>query len=241
MKFQKRTILNNNNEKLVGYLYKNTSKSLIIVCHGVESNNNPDDQLLRKTIPEYFAELSSRTGASVFSFDFSGFGESEGKLTYSLRKRDQEIKSVIDYFASDYNEIILYGFSFAGISVAIAAKKYRKIARLVTVNGFFSYNPRYSYLPLILLTCYYLLKYPSFVRDFYFMAKNMRVKNIEVPVLVVMSERDNFVNPKQSHNFYNKLQTRKKLVTFKSNDHAMRDGNFPLAHEVAKWLKEVTY
>ena len=97
MKTQRVIIHNNRNEKLVGYLYQGTAKTLIIVCYGIES---PKDSSLRKLLAPYFSEIVKRSGASVYSFDFSGMGESEGKEFISLRQRDKEVKIVIDYFLS---------------------------------------------------------------------------------------------------------------------------------------------
>jgi len=69
MKPQRVTIPNNKNEKLVGYLYKNSSKTLLIVCHGLDPINN-------LPVMEEVFKLYYKSGTSIFSFDFSGHGES---------------------------------------------------------------------------------------------------------------------------------------------------------------------
>ena len=64
MKPERVIILNDKKEKLVGYLYKNTSKTLVIICHGIDPINGYPGTT------EVF-EFYHQVGASVFSFDFS--------------------------------------------------------------------------------------------------------------------------------------------------------------------------
>src|SRR5579872_5002635 len=109
MKPQRVIIRNNRNEELVGDLYNGKSKTLIIVCYGIEGTESLDTYL-QKILPEYFSDINKRTQASVYAFDFSGYGRSEGKNFLSLRKRNDEIETVINYFSSQYERIILYGY-----------------------------------------------------------------------------------------------------------------------------------
>ena len=239
MKTKRVIIRNDRNEKLVGYLYQGSPKTLIIVCHGIESNNNPNDPALLKIILEYLFELRDRTGASVFSFDFSGFGESDGKMAYSLRQRDKEVKTVIDYFSKCYDDIVVYGFSFGGITAAIAAAKYPEVTKLIAINGFFTYKPSEIRKHTLFIFYYYALTHMYYWFELLFLWRNLQVKKITVPTLVIYSDKDSYVHPKQSINFYRKLVTKKKIVSFDSNDHAMLNEKFRLPREIASWMKEM--
>src|SRR6185437_13075701 len=140
MQSQRVIIHNNKNEKLVGYLYKGTTKTLIIVCYGIEA---PNKNNIRDLLTPYFTDIVKRSGASVYAFDFSGMGESEGDNFISFRQRNKEVATVIDYFSSMYDKIVLYGFSLGALSSTIGSLRNKNIAGLITVNGFFSFNPRY--------------------------------------------------------------------------------------------------
>jgi len=238
MKPHRVIIPNNKNEKLVGYLYKGTAKTLIIVSHGIEGNNTPSDPFLRKIIPEYFSEIVKKSGASVYSFDFSGYGESEGENFLSLRQRDKEIKSVINYFSEQYDKIILYGFSLGGLSSAIGALHNKNTAGLITVNSFFTFNPLHLLPSNVIITFSYLLAKPRFALELYYRRKNLKIANIKVPTLVVHGDNDNFVNFKQSVAFFKKLNTRKKFFSIKSKDHTLKKEYIQIPPEIAKWLKE---
>ena len=239
MKPQRVIIPNNKNEKLVGYLFMGTSKTLIIVCHGLESNNRPSPPFTPEFTSEYFVNLSHQTKASVFSFDFSGFGESQGKHAVSLIKRNSEVKSVVDYFSSKYEKILLYGNSLGGATSAIAAGKYKSIQGIITVNGFFSLHPKMLYKANILLILSVLMTNPLYVKELYFLVKDLKVDKIKIPALVIHSDKDNLVNSKQSINFFNTLQTRKKLVLIPGNDHGMLKEYMKVPPEVSAWLSEL--
>lgn len=239
MKPEKITILNNKKQKLIGKLYKGSSKTLIIICHGIESANNTADQEMKEIlINEYFPEVVTQTKASVFSFDFSGYGDSEGKEFLSFRQRNSEIHAVLTHFSSQYNNIILYGFSMGAVSATIAALRYKEITGLITVNGFFSFDPKHLFLSHIPLILSYLLSNPRFALELFYWKKYYKVKKIATPTLIVYGDNDTFVSSKQSINFFKQLTTNKKQVSYSTRDHTLRKYYLQLPKEIAKWLKE---
>lgn len=232
MKPERVIILNDKKEKLVGYLYKNTSKTIVIICHGVEP------VLGFPGVTDVFETYHS-IGVSVFPFDFTGYGESEGKKRVSLKQRVSDIGKVIDHFSQDYDEIILYGLSFGGISVAIAANTYKKVAKIITINGFFSFNPRKMYGNQSLAIGMYLLTHPESWSEISYWLTHFRGKGISVPTLVVYGEADTDVKPIQSLSFFNRLQGRKELVGVPGGDHLlMNKEQWPLMHAIYEWLAE---
>jgi len=235
MQSQRVIIHNNKNEKLVGYLYKGTTKTLIIVCYGIEA---PNENNIRDLLTPYFTDIVMRSGASVYAFDFSGMGESEGDDFISLRQRDTEISTVINYFSSQYDKIVLYGFSLGGLSSAIGVLQNKNIAGLITVNGFFTFKPIYLFQTNLFILFSYFFTHPRFARELLYKKKKLQIHNIKVPTLVVYSDNDNFVNPKQSIYFLNKLSTKKKKAVIKSNDHMLAKEFLQIPPHIARWMKE---
>jgi len=232
MKPQIISVLNNKNEKLVGYFYKNTSKTIIILCHGVEPFR--DYPGIEGVFEFYYS-----TGASVCAFDFSGHGGSDGGNSISFKKRDTDIKAVLDYFSSKYNDIILYGASLAGVSVAIAAGKYKTVKKLITVNGLFAFNSLHMYPRTLFIILSYLISHPHFWEEIYFAIKNLKIKKIKIPTLVIYGEKDDVVNHGQSIHFYNTLNTKKELVVFPNGDHPlMKKEYLEDAKPVLAWIKQ---
>lgn len=237
MKPQRVTIPNNKNEKLVGQLYKGKSDTLIIVCYGIEGSETLDPYL-QKILPEYLSDINEKTYASVYSFDFSGYGESEGDKYLSLRQRDEEIKTVVDYFSGHYKKIILYGYSLGGLSVAIAALHNKKISGLITVNGFFTFNPFHLFYTNLLIVLSYMFAKPRFASELIYRKRELQIKKITIPTLIVYAAKDKFVSPKQSLSFFNTLRTKKKIFTVQNDDHLLKKEYKQIPPQIALWMKE---
>lgn len=225
-------IPNDKGHKLVGYLYKNNSKTIIVMCHGIEIFDDvPKIDIVFKTY--------HGTGASLFYFHFSGYGESEGKNELSIKQRVIDTGSVVDYFSSEYAEIILYGVSFSGAVVAIAAGKYKKITKLVVVNGFFTIAPQKLFPGQALALYLFMLSRPSIWKEYLYLKKNLQVGAITIPTLVVYGENDRIIKHQQSKDFYHKLQTMKGFVAVPNGDHAlMREADWKIVKAVPEWIKK---
>ncbi|GER51429.1 alpha/beta-Hydrolases superfamily protein [Striga asiatica] len=89
---QKITILNNRGEKLVGVLHESGSSKIVVLCHGFRSSKE------NNTLVNLTAALENE-GISVFRFDFSGNGESEGSFMYGNYSSEvEDLRAVIEYF-----------------------------------------------------------------------------------------------------------------------------------------------
>jgi pimeloyl-ACP methyl ester carboxylesterase len=232
MRPEKLTILNHKQEKIVGKFYKNNSKTIVIICHGIDAINNIPDI-------EYYFEWYHSVGATVFSFDFSGFGESDGEKTLSLRKRDAEIKAVLDYFAPHYKEIILYGASYAGLSVAIAAGKYKQITKLVALNGLYTFNPARLAFSQIWRLVIHLILHPLFWNDIFYSIRELKIEKITIPTFVMYGEGDTIVSNQQSLYFYHKLSSKKTLVSVPHGDHMLLKKEYiPVTKALPEWIKQ---
>ncbi|KAI3845588.1 hypothetical protein MKX03_019737 [Papaver bracteatum] len=125
-------IENKYGEKLVGVLYETSSKEVIILCHGSAA---------KKECPVNFnlTDALTKEGISVFCFDFSGNGESEGTFEYgNYNKEADDLHSVVTYF-SGLQRVIggILGHSKGGDSVLVYASRYHDVATVVNVCGRF--------------------------------------------------------------------------------------------------------
>nr|XP_027189991.1 uncharacterized protein LOC101502020 isoform X2 [Cicer arietinum] len=92
---RKITITNYHEEKLVGILHDASSTSLVIVCHGFQSN--------KERIPMVnLAAALEKEGISAFRFDFAGNGESEGSFQYGNYYREvEDLRAVVQHFREE--------------------------------------------------------------------------------------------------------------------------------------------
>ncbi|KAI3989287.1 hypothetical protein MKX01_004836 [Papaver californicum] len=90
---QQRVIVKNNyGENLVGVLHETGSTQVVILCHGFQSSKD-------SRINMSLAEVLTKQGISVFRFDFSGNGESEGTFQYgNYIKEADDLHSVVMHF-----------------------------------------------------------------------------------------------------------------------------------------------
>src|SRR3989338_2463345 len=115
----KRIIVNEDGEKLVGVMHPNPrSKTLAIFCTGFLLDKDaiflPD---LANTLSNYI---------SVFRFDFSGYGESQGNLEKnSLWKEVRDLKKIMQVIGKEYDSIGLIGHSKVATIEILASENKR--------------------------------------------------------------------------------------------------------------------
>jgi hypothetical protein len=182
---------------------------LIIVCHGYKSTRN------NATLIAITNGLNN-LGHDTFTFNFS---ENIGGLDIEHQVRD--IIIICHYFQK-YKVIILLAASFSALPGAIACVKYKHIAGLVTINGYFGRGNlgkkhhkdyvKFRIGALLLPRYRKILKY--YQREF-------RPELIESPVLVIYSKIDTVVYPIQSIRFYMCLQGLKKNTELKTANHGV--------------------
>ncbi|KAK8543715.1 hypothetical protein V6N13_025886 [Hibiscus sabdariffa] len=128
---QQRVIIpNKHREKLVGLLHETESKEIVVLCHGFRSSKD-------YRIMVSLAAALEKEGISVFRFDFSGNGESEGSFEYSSYHRGvDDLHAVIRHFSGENRAVsAILGHSKGGDVVLLYASKYRDIRIVVNVSG----------------------------------------------------------------------------------------------------------
>ena len=167
------------------------------------------------TINVSLAQLLSENKYNIFLFDFSNEIKEEDVI-----KKVEELRSVVEYFSKD-NKVILIGFSMGALVSAILSKNTTKVAKLITVNGFFGFPLlKWSvfkiYLGLVLSSIYDL----SDRNIFKYILKNLDFKDINIPVVCISSKEDKIVSSKQSELFFKSVGTRdKKIVSLNNITH----------------------
>lgn len=111
---EKLFIENKYNERICGILDNHPSKKLILVCHGSRGNKDGD---LQKDLCDSLSK-----NFATFRFDFTGNGESEGKLEDGTYSKDiEDLQSLIDYFKNTYEIFAIIGHSKSGSEVLISS------------------------------------------------------------------------------------------------------------------------
>lgn len=101
---------------------ENTTASIVIMCHGLNSGK---DSATNLTLEKIFL----KNNIATFRFDFFAHGESEGKIEdRSVGRFVDDILKIIDYLKSkDYKNIGIYGVSFGGVATVIAVSNKAEI------------------------------------------------------------------------------------------------------------------
>jgi len=98
---------------------------------------------LRNIHPERFARYLTDHGFICFSFDYRGFGESEGvRRRVILEEQVRDVIHAVGYVEADprvnANRLILLGWGMGAGVVLDAARELLGVIGLITINGFYS-------------------------------------------------------------------------------------------------------
>ena len=210
-----------------------SANKLVIMCHGLISNK--DHQSITGTVEEL-----ANYNFSTVRFDFSGWGESEGRKCISVMQFVQDIESVVGYF-SGYREIILIGASFSALACAIAVTRLPQVTYLVGINGFYGFSPKYLVLKLVY---WWLFTWEKIKKEWHeevqLVKQYFDPTRIQIPVMVLYSPKDAMLDYKDSLIFYEKLTTKKKLAVLAKADHEVtgKEDRLVALDEFLRWRRE---
>ena len=204
----------------------------MVICHGL--GGSKDYPTIKK-----LAEALWERGFSVFRFDFSGIGESDGPFIFHLDCQVRGVGAVLNHFRA-YKKIILIGGSLGALSATLATIRYPNVSALVTINGFFGSHSLDVHHKVLYYTWRLLAGIlPSFQQDKLLITKGFQPENIPVPVLVICTKRDHVVDYHQSFDFYNQLKTKKKLEILPLEKHNLKGPSDVI--RVANAIADVKY
>ncbi|XP_073154541.1 uncharacterized protein [Henckelia pumila] len=122
-------IENKRGEKLVGVLHESGSNEIVVVCHGFRCTK---EQPIIRSISMALEDA----GISVFRFDFTGNGDSQGLFQFGYYREVEDIRTVTQYFGTKNRAILaILGHSKGANVVLIYASKYHDVAAVVNVSG----------------------------------------------------------------------------------------------------------
>jgi pimeloyl-ACP methyl ester carboxylesterase len=215
--------------KLVGILHKKSDTTLMVICHGF--GGSKDHASIKR-----LADALWEKGFSVFRFDFSGVGESDGSFMIHLDRQVQDVSDVLSHFRA-YKKIILVGGSLGALSATLATLQYANVSALVTINGFFG-SPALDVRHKALYYGWKVLAgtLPSFQRDNLLVTNLLQPEHISVPVLVICTKNDRVVDYRQSVDFYGQLKTKKKLEILPLEKHNLKG-----THDIALSVNAIVH
>ena len=244
-------IKNSFGEKLAGIFYPiKNSKKLIIFCHGrlVTKDNH------------FYVELCGKlfkSGFTVYRFDFSGNGESEGDfLKCTITKDIEDIKSIIDYFKKKNYEIFcLIGHSQGAVEVILHQAKYNSADCVVDISGLVDQRDmttrkytkgqineinKIGYTKIIYEgKLFDISKKYFYDRENYGDIRN-EVKKIKVPILVFHGTEDEDINYSNGLTMEKILKKKDKFVSVEGASHFYVNPRHRklLFYSIADWLEK---
>lgn len=192
---------------------KDKDAPVVVMCHGFGSSKDSDAN-------KDLSQKILNRGLSVFRFDFTGCGQSQGKLEQltPLAGLD-DLKSAIEVLGR--KQFALYGNSFGGYTALLYAGENPVLA--LGLKAPVSYYPDVSTVENAWQN-YGFTK--GIKNNFLAEVKNIdlyqKTRNITAPTLIVHGDRDEIVPLKESRKLIESLKSQKKLVILKGAPHVIR-------------------
>jgi pimeloyl-ACP methyl ester carboxylesterase len=167
---------------------------------------------------DYFKMLLA-SGASVFTYEPRGFGQSQGKP--SIISICQDGENAYDYVSKTLGysseQIVLYGVSL-GTTVATHVSTVRTACGLILQSGFSSLEDiAYEMVPFVRI-------YPAFLFPQSPALDNVAiVRQLHVPLLVMHGAMDSLINIKHSRRIFDQASAPKTLVACPHSGHVNID------------------
>ncbi len=194
------------NEKLHAWYYKNPQSNLIILL----SHGNGGNILYRVGLIEMLLE----SGASVFAYDYQGYGHSSGEI--SLQTACLNGVSAYEYLTQHLNyssdNIILYGESL-GTGVSTYISQHYSYKAIILQSGFSSLRKRSTE------TLPFLVLYPEFMWPDYSLDNLKILQKPHKPLLLIHGKLDNVVNFSHFENLYEHSLPPKEALVLEKTGH----------------------
>ncbi len=220
MQKEKIELLTKDGRKLDVQIFRNKTDRVILMVPGII----PYGKLpYMSEIYKIYYDL----GNSICDFDFLWQKAKVRQNVYNLDDAAEQIGTIITYLHRQYKHITVISVSFNTVPTVIAVSRYEEfVDQLILVNGVYFFDkllPLFTkiYIGLNLLIFRNLRNQKKFVSDYF------RPEDIHIPTMIVASEKDQIVNPKQSQIIYEKFKTKKKqLVNIPNGNHQLNKEEF---------------
>jgi uncharacterized protein len=218
MKKEKLVFKNSKKQKLAGILYspyKLKDFPIAIFCHGYRSSKESNKA-------KYLSETLTKRGIGLFSFDFSGNGESEGKCEdTTVSQYIDDLKCAVDLMSKKTKNIAFIGSSLGGLVSLNAASKDKRVKTLALISPLSHFR---GHLKRYLKRVIYLEKDNNYKVGFAFYVNAFRYmrfskyKKINIPTLILHGNEDKTVKIKDSIKLNSHIKS-SKLIIIKGADH----------------------
>jgi alpha-beta hydrolase superfamily lysophospholipase len=203
--------------------------STVVICHGYGSSK---DSIAQKDLRRNLVE----SGFSVFTFDFTGCGESQGTIRDQVPSNGlDDLKSAISNLGK--KEFVLHGTSFGGYVALLYASQNPVLA--LTLKCPVSDYPEV----LRLKDKEEASSRDKILKETVNINLYERVKNIKASVLIVHGDTDEVVPLDQSRKLLKSVGSKEKeLKIIKGAPHTMRGKPMKKAHrQIVNFLKRILY
>ncbi len=182
------------------------AKFTVLVNHGNRGNISNRANLIQALL---------KSGLSVFIYDYSGYGKSDGQPDLATVTNDAQ--AAYDYLVQEKQllpeNIILYGESLGGaISAHLATV--RKVRAIIYQSGFSSLRR------IVCEKMPVLMIYPELLFPFPPLDAVKNFKNVHVPLLIVHGQQDTVVPFHHAQDVFKAASPPKELICFKSAAHS---------------------
>jgi len=197
---------------------------VLVVCHGLSSSKESTNTTM--SYPELL-----KNKIVVFAFDFSGHGESEGNYeNVTISQAVDDLNCALNYIeAKDFinkNKIGLLGSSFGGLTSVFVTKKDKRIKSLAlkSPNTDFKYifdkrkNVKEWKQRGYIIAHGKRLNYSFYLDGINYNAINI-AKEIKVPTLVVIGDKDKIVFSEKAKEFFDSLECEKEFHWIENAEH----------------------
>lgn len=184
-------------KKLHGWLFRTPNTDTVVIVHHGNAGN-----ILNRL---FIAKHLIIAGASVFLYDYEGYGKSEG--TPNLNQLTPDGLAAYDFVKNDlkFNHIVNYGESF-GSNVASNVSMARPCDALILQSGLCS-------LPAVAKSGpFFINLYPDFIFPDPKLDNLAIIGNIKKPILIVHGLKDKLVPASHSQQLFDKAAQPKRLV-----------------------------
>lgn len=219
----------------------NDKKPTIVILHAFTGKKeNQTINYLAKNLPE--------SGYITLQFDFSGHGESEGKLEdATVSKQLDDIQSVLEQVKNiNSTNLVLIGNSFSVISALAFAIINSNICGVILISGRAKYLEYIESLEKV-NDMYKLFEDKFINKDFVEDYKNYdpikNIKKLSIPILIIHGDKDETVPVNNAYLLYeSSLANKKFLKIIKEADHRYSNIKFKeeILYQIKKFLVDIS-
>ncbi len=242
---QKVSFKNSKGLVLAGILHKpeNPRKMGVIIAHGFTGHKDAN------FIPELASHLETKN-FTVLRFDFSGNGESEGKFEEGTWTQfADDLNSAINFLRRIHKgPLAVIGFSMGGAVSIITYSKYKNFDRLVLIAP--AIKPATD---KFLKIAWASIKEKGYVefedikgrkwklnKDYFEDRERYNLlelgKEIDIPVLIIIGDKDDTVSIDAAREFYQQHSEGRKFVVIKGENHVFHNRAESLIPHIDEFL-----